>query len=362
MTDDELQMIARGMAPVVKQAIAQAVEPLLAKIAEIEARAMVAGPMGPAGPDGAHGRDGKDGAPGLPGEKGMDGAAGRDGKDGAQGPRGEKGADGLNGKDGASGIDGKDGAAGVNGKDGAPGAPGARGEKGVDGVNGKDAVLPDITALVKAEVGRWPVPKDGRSVTVEDLAPLVTTSVEKAVAALPRPVDPVSFTGALIERDGTLVLTTSDGGTKRVGLVVGKDGADGRHGTDVSPEHVAQIVKAAVDQIPRPQDGKDGADGIGFDDLSLDFDEQKGFSLRFVRGALEKSWPIQLPYYAGIWQSGRPYVKSATVTAQGALWIALKDTTARPGEQDEASRDWKLCVKGGRDGKPGRDGKDGTGA
>lgn len=243
----------------------------------------------------------------------------RDGKDGQgligpAGPQGEKGADGLS-------IVGPVGPPGLNGKDGR------------DGINGKDAVVPDVAALVMTEV-------------------------QKAVALLPAPVN---VTSALIERDGTLVLMHSDGSTKRVGCVVGKDGQPGRDGVDVLPTHVAELVKAAVDQIPRPLDGKDGADGVGFDDLSLEFDPTRGYELRCTRGDVVKSWSVGLPFYAGIWQSGR-YPKSAVVTAKGALWIALVETQAKPGEDDDASRDWKLCVKAGRDGKPGRDGGNNGGA
>lgn len=234
-----------------------------------------------------------------------------------------------------------------------------RAKDGTPGVNGKDAVLPDIAAIVKSEVGQLPVPKDGRSVTVDEVAPLLIAEVHKAVAAIPPAAPPVQVTGAVIERDGILVLTHSDGSVKRIGQVVGKDGEDGRPGADVSPELIAQLVKSAVDEIPRPKDGRDGVDGIGFDDLSLVCDEQKGFSFRGVRGPVEKSWPVPVPYYVGIWRSGRPYVWGSTVTHKGALWIAIRDTTARPGEDDAASRDWKLCVKAGRDGNPGRDGKGG---
>lgn len=72
-------------------AIKMATEPLLARIALLEAREAVPGPPGPigergmAGPEGPAARDGRDGLPGLPGlrgevgEKGFDGANGRDG-------------------------------------------------------------------------------------------------------------------------------------------------------------------------------------------------------------------------------------------------------------------------------------------
>ena len=127
MTPQELEVIALSTAKLVKAAVTEAQVPLLARIADLEARQLIPGPEGPQGPqgdagaDGLHGKDGrdgidgKDGSAGLPGErgeKGMDGAPGRDGRDGAigapgrDGERGEKGIDGTHGKDGRDGIDG----------------------------------------------------------------------------------------------------------------------------------------------------------------------------------------------------------------------------------------------------------------
>ncbi|MDH5244818.1 MAG: collagen-like protein [Betaproteobacteria bacterium] len=91
MTDTELALISRGLAPVMRAVVAAAVEPLLARIAILEQRAPVPG---------RDGRDGAQGPQGPAGEKGADGANGRDGsdgRDGAQGPAGEKGLDGKDG-------------------------------------------------------------------------------------------------------------------------------------------------------------------------------------------------------------------------------------------------------------------------
>lgn len=51
--------------------------------------------------------------------------------------------------------------------------------------------------------------------------------------------------------------------------------------------------------------------------------------------------------FAGVWQRALRYGKGSTVTADGALWIALKDTSAgeKPGEVPAA---WQLCVKSAR--------------
>jgi hypothetical protein len=115
------------------------------RVAAVDTRAAVpgpvgpAGPVGPSGPQGLAGKDGvngKDGAPGLNGKDGEDGLDGRDGIDGADGAAGKAGVDGKAGEAGAAGRDGGLGPAGLNGKDGAPGAAGAAGKDGRDGIDG----------------------------------------------------------------------------------------------------------------------------------------------------------------------------------------------------------------------------------
>lgn len=120
MTRGDLGIVIRGIAPTLKR--------LAARVAAVEGRSAVPGPVGEKGQPGRDGVDGKDGAPGAPGLIGKDGAPGL------------PGAPGLAGKDGAPGlpgIAGKDGSPGLQGKDGAPGAPGAMGPAGPRGERGE---------------------------------------------------------------------------------------------------------------------------------------------------------------------------------------------------------------------------------
>lgn len=283
------------------------------------------GPAGPAGPSGqkgetgergTDGRDGKDGAPGPEGQKGLDGAQG------APGERGQDGAPGLNGKDGLHGVDGKDG------------APGPRGEKGADGLNGKDG-------------------RDG--LDGKDGAP--GREGQKGLDGK----DGIGLSGALIDRDGALALTFSDGSVKSVGVVVGKDGSQGLAGKDADTEAIRQSLLTEIKSWPRPSDGKDGRDGIdgiGFDDLEVAFDQSKGYRLVFARGDERKEFPIAVPFHAGLWQAGKNYVAGANVTQKGSTWIAVEETHgAMPGEDGAGARAWRLCTKRGKDGTNGKDGR-----
>jgi integrin beta 3 len=198
--------------------------------------------------------------------KGQDG---KDGADGLPGADGAPGRDGVDGKDGRDGIDGKDGA---DGRDGEKGQDGERGEKGDAGSDGADGV---------------------------------------------------GLADALIDREGNLVVTLTNGATKSIGPVVGRDGAP----------------------------GADGRDGLGFDDLEI-VDDPTAFTLRLARGDHVKEWTLAKPTLAdmhkGVWREGG-YQRGNVVTWGGSLWIAKTDTSARP----ETNGDWVLIVKKGRDGKDG---------
>lgn len=162
------------------------------------------------------------------------------------------------------------------GKDGADGAPGEKGDPGLDGAPGKDGV---------------------------------------------------GLADALIDKDGSLVLTMTDGRTKALGLVVGKDGLPGRDGSD----------------------GKDG-ETFTLDDFDIEPIGERAFKFKFTKGevchAFEFAFPVVLD--RGVFSAGKQYEAGDAVTWGGSLWIAQKDTDAKP---DTPGSGWRLAVKRGRDGR-----------
>lgn len=111
----------------------------------------------------------------------------------------------------------------------------------------------------------------------------------------------------------------------------GADGADGANGTN-------------------GVDGARGADGLGFDDLAVDFDGDRTLTLAFVRGVERKAFSIRLPFMkgCGTYQYGRTYDAGDVVSWAGSAWQAKEITALRP---DDGSKVWTLVVKRGRDGK-----------
>ncbi|AKR55709.1 Phage portal protein [Devosia sp. H5989] len=194
-----------------------------------------------------------------------------------------------------------------------------------------------------------PEPKDGKSVTPEDLAPmvenLVSSAMAEAVRGLPVPEDGkdgVGVAGALIDRDGNLVLTLSNGDTKELGQVVGRDADEAA---------IERRIKELIGAIPRP---KDGLDGLGFDDLAVEHDGERGFVFRMARGEQVKEFAFSVPVVIdrGVWDEGRDggYAKGDGVTWAGSFWISQKDGNA---DKPDGGEGWRLAVKRGRDGKNG---------
>lgn len=232
----DMPTLAEEIAAIVSDEVERATQPLIARIAELEARPVA-----------------EKGDKGDPGEKGLDGSHGKDGEPGLPG------ADGAHGKDG------------IDGKDGLPG------EKGLDG-------------------------KDGAGIA--DL---------------------------VIDREGSLVATFTDGRMKQLGKVVGKDGRDGVDG----------------------KSGADGKDGIPFsvDDIGMSLMEDgRTVRMAFSKGDTEYAFQIPFPVVVdrGVYSEGKEYEEGDGVTWGGSYWIAQRATTAKP---DSGDSGWRLAVKRGRDGK-----------
>jgi hypothetical protein len=141
--------------------------------------------------------------------------------------------------------------------------------------------------------------------------------------------------GYIDSRAETLGKAISSLAVRLDALPAPKDGTPGRDGRDGLPGL-------------RGEPGTNGKDGLGFDDLAVDYDGERGFVLRFQRGAEVKEFGFTLPLVLdrGVWRE-RAYSKGDGVTWAGSFWIAQRDTEAKP---DAGDSSWRLSVKRGRDG------------
>lgn len=307
----ELDDVASVMATLIRDAV----EPLQRRIAELEARPVVksvevVGPVGPVGEKGERGEPGSPGEPGTPGSPGAAGEKGEPGERGERGepgPPGERGEQGERGPEGPIGEPGPTGAHGEKGEPGTAGAPGAIGPPGPDGAHG----LPGE----RGERGE-PGAKGEPGLTGRD---------------------GVGISGALVDRSGHLVLTFTDGATKDVGPVVGRD---------VDMTLVRSMVLDELAKWPKPQDG------LGFDDLSPEYDEHGRLFMRFAKGDRVERYRVPGIVDRGVFRQGEEYEQGDATTFGGSLFIAQRKTKDKP----ETSDAWRLATKRGRDGAKGEPG------
>ncbi len=166
-----------------------------------------------------------------------------------------------------------------------------------------DDVREMVKGIIQTQIETLPKPKDGNSVTVDDVLPSIENHFAKWALEFER--------------------------------------------------RAADQLSSAIQRIEKPKDGKDG---LGFDDLHSFKAEQIGeriikFSVASGDERIDLcEFKLSHPLHQGVFSDGREYDKGDTVTRDGCSWIALKDAPqGMPGSSD----DWQLAVKKGRDGKDG---------
>lgn len=178
------------------------------------------------------------------------------------------------------------------------------------------------------------------------VAAMVMDAVKDAVAAIP-PAEPgtpgVGVAGAMIDRDGALQLTLSDGQLVSLGRVVGTDAP----GTDA----VQKMVADAVAAIPPPKDGDPGRDAFRLEDFAAELaDDGRTIKMSFLAGDMLREFAFKFPtvIYRGVYRPGQEWDVGDAVSCGGSLWHCGKAGTRQtPGQGD----DWQLMVKRGRDAK-----------
>lgn len=110
--------------------------------------------------------------------------------------------------------------------------------------NGKDADPDAIVEAVAAAVAALPAPKDGSSVTIADVEPVIEEAVTRAVAALPAPANGKDADPAAIEAAVSKAVAALPPPKDGVSVTV----------ADVEPV-IEQAVARAIAALPAPKDG-----------------------------------------------------------------------------------------------------------
>jgi hypothetical protein len=411
---DEIKAIADGVIESVKSYVSTAIGAVNSRLDGLE-KSLKEIPAGENGKDGRDGIDGKDGKDGLDGINGKDGTDGTDGKDGSDGINGKDAdeeaiiercfAKMLNSdvfmqkmaefastkvlssiqlpKDGKDGIDGKDADPEfIRSEVAAAVAAIPVPQNGKDGADGKDA---DESAIVEKVMSQIVMPQDGKSVTVDDVAPLIDELVTKRVAEIPAPKDgkdgvdgkdvDIEYVRSQIENAVAAIPKPENGKDadpqairEMVLAEVAKIPvpADGKSVTidDVTPvlevavsrwavdfeRRAHDVLQTAVERLPKPKDGEKGDpgnDGFGIDEFVQRGDRTVVAIYKRGDETIEQEFKFPAVIDRGVFKSGSDYEQGDGVTYGGSFWIAQKDTSDIPGNSDA----FRLAVKRGRDGK-----------
>jgi hypothetical protein len=187
-----------------------------------------------------------------------------------------------------------------------------------------------VENCVANAMGALPPPAAGKDCDMDRVSRELAELVDQAVKALPVAKDGVGLAGALIDREGNLVITLTDGSQKELGIVVGKDGKDGKNG-----EPGKTFTLDDFDIVP--------------------YDDERTFKFCFTAGDMMHSFELHFPVVLdrGVWSAARAdggeYVKGDGVSWGGSWWIAQKDSPQ--GKPDTVDSGWRLAVKRGHPGK-----------
>lgn len=178
----------------------------------------------------------------------------------------------------------------------------------IDALERRELLLPE-----KGEPG-----EAGTDADMAEVGRLIEAAVKSAVAALPVPKDGepgkdgTGLADVLRDADGGIVVVMTDGRTKSLGRVDGKDG----------------ITPTFLD-----------AEFIGRT-LRLKFDGDRACEFQ-----------LATPEYVGVFKEGETYEPGDMVTWAGSTWHCDEPKGLKPGAPDSG---WTLAVKAGR---PGKDAK-----
>lgn len=223
--------------------------------------------------------------------------------------------------------------------------------------------LPDIAGMVSEAVAAIPVPSDGKSVTVEDVTPVLQELVSNAMAEIPVPKDGKDLDPATLKH--AVEAAVSEAVAAMPAAEPGKDGEDGRDALALEilpfideeksyPRGSYATHNGGLWRAYEKTHGMRGWECLidGVADIDIQQSEQRSFTLTVNRtsGASEaKSFDVPVMIYQGVFKSGQEYLPGDTVTWGGSLWHCDEQTQDKPGEA--GSKGWTLAAKRGRDGR-----------
>lgn len=110
------------------------------------------------------------------------------------------------------------------------------------------------------------------------------------------------------------------------------------------------VMAKAIERIPEP---KNGRDGVAMP--TLEYDGKRTVTVKAASGEVLQVNKLGVPIHVGFWKEGMALEQHDVVTHDGNAWRALRDTKAEPNLANK--EDWILFVRKGRDGRDSKDAK-----
>ncbi|WP_244879838.1 phage gp6-like head-tail connector protein [Rahnella inusitata] len=213
--------------------------------------------------------------------------------------------------------------------------------------------LPDISLMVSEAVSKLPTPEDGKSITADDVKPMLQEMVNAAVATIPKPENGKDFDPDLLNlavADAVNALPKPTDGRDALNLEV-------QPSIDPSKNYDRGIFATHNGGLWRSYEKTHGMRGWeclvdGVSGIEISQGDQRQFTLTVNRAsgnADTKSFDVPLMLYRGVFKAEQSYLAGDTVTWGGSLWHCDEPTSDKPGEV--GSKGWTLAAKRGRDGR-----------
>jgi len=216
--------------------------------------------------------------------------------------------------------------------------------------------LPSAEQLVEEVAKSLPVPKDGTSVTVEDLRPVVVEVAKGLIAELPVPKDGVDGTSVDVAQVRSMVEEVAKS------LPVPKDGRDALDinilpGIDFTKSYLRDTYATHDGGLWRAHATTEGergwecvVDGVKSVEVEQIDERTVDITVSLASGkSTKKTMKVPVAIYQEVFDEKRsdPYVKGDMVTWGGSVWYCrVPETKSKP---YPGNLDWKLAVKAGRD-------------
>lgn len=225
-----------------------------------------------------------------------------------------------------------------------------------NGMDGKSVTVEDVAPMIEAEIEKRfaviRVPKDGepgKDADPNEVAGLVREMISEDMAALRESIAS-EIKNEIPELPDIPAMIDDAVATALSNLPTPKDGV-GLAGAHIDRDGILTLTMTDGKQVPL---GKvQGADGVGFDDIKTFFrEDERTLVIQFMKGdrTLEFEHELSIPIHRGVWRDGSEYRKGDNVTFGGSTWIALKhEPEGKPGFGGE----WMLITKKGKDGRDG---------